>query len=260
MPAVMNSRERVMRALNYEKADRIGRFDSFWPEFQQIVCQKLGLPADTDLEDYFNIDIHIAVPDESTKPTGARIISEDGDYVVEVNGWGSLMRRKKGGYFNQFLTPAAPEADDFFKLDFDPPDLDSRFTAWDKEVAAEKAKGKCVFGKIGGPYIRTFFVRGEENFLMDIAAEPDLARDMASRMADHLLAVGCTELRRGQLYDTGIWIYDDMGSNKGPMMSPASFEHIFYPAYKISGNNPRSLHERRDRGTSKDRGQTYGQS
>lgn len=67
---------------------------------------------------------------------------------------------------------------------------------------------------------------------MDIAAEPDMTREMASIMAEHLLAVDVEELRRGNLYDTGIWIFDDMGSNKAPIMSPESFEYIFYPAYK----------------------------
>jgi uroporphyrinogen decarboxylase len=51
-------------------------------------------------------------------------------------------------------------------------------------------------------------------------------------MADHLIAVGLEQLRRWDLYETGIWIYDDMACNRGPMFSPARFELVFLPAYR----------------------------
>jgi len=234
---MFDSKSRVMKSLNFEKVDRIGRYEEFWPEFGEIVKNELGLKEDVSLEEYFHIDIHIAYPEEGIKPSGIEVLSEDDTYIVERGTWGSVWRKKKIGYFLEFMEPAAREPEDFFKVSFDPPNLDSRYESWLEEVQREKDKGKCVFGKIGGPYLRTALVRGEENFLMDIAAEPDIAKEMASKMADHLLAIGIEELKRGNLYDTGIWIFDDMGSNKGPMMSPGSFEYIFYPAYKkiVSG-------------------------
>ena len=67
---------------------------------------------------------------------------------------------------------------------------------------------------------------------MDIAQDPAFAKAMADRVADHITEIGKESLRRGNLYDTGLWIYDDMAYNHGPMMSPASFERIFLPAYK----------------------------
>lgn len=197
----------------------------------------MGLSKDVVLEDYFQIDINIAEPNEAIKPTIAEVLSENETYITERNGWGSVIRKKKDGYFYEYIESAAKEPEDFFKIQFDSANLDMRYIDWQKYVDNKKKKGKCVFGKIGGPYIRTSFVRGEENFLMDIAGEPELARDMVDKMADHLLEIGIEELRRGNLYDTGIWISDDMGNNRGPMMSPKSFEYIFYPGYKkiVSG-------------------------
>jgi uroporphyrinogen decarboxylase len=52
------------------------------------------------------------------------------------------------------------------------------------------------------------------------------------RVTDHILVVGLESLRRGELYDTGIWIYDDMAWNRGPMFSPAQFERVFLPCYR----------------------------
>ena len=114
---------------------------------------------------------------------------------------------------------------------FDSPYLDSRYEGFMKTVNALREK-RCVFCKTGGPYIRTSFLRGKEAFLMDIAGDPEFAKAMADRVADHIIEIGKESLKRGQLYDTGLWIYDDMAYNHGTMMSPASFEKIFLPAYK----------------------------
>jgi hypothetical protein len=80
--------------------------------------------------------------------------------------------------------------------------------------------------------MRTTYAHGESQFLMDIAGDPPLARALADKMADHLAAVGVEEMRRWLLHDTGIFIYDDMAYNGGPMFSPRSFEQVFLPAYR----------------------------
>jgi uroporphyrinogen decarboxylase len=95
----------------------------------------------------------------------------------------------------------------------------------------QQETGRAVFGKTGGPYLRTTYVRGETQFLMDIASDPGLARALADKMADHLLSVGREEIDRWDLAQTGIWIYDDMAYNDGPMFSPEAFERIFLPGY-----------------------------
>jgi uroporphyrinogen decarboxylase len=65
-----------------------------------------------------------------------------------------------------------------------------------------------------------------------VAGDPPLARAIADKVADHLAAVGVEQIRRWQLHETGIWIYDDMAHNRGPMFSPAQFERVFLPAYR----------------------------
>jgi len=229
----MDSKTRVMKSLNFEKVDRIGIFEhEFWEGFRVNCINDLKLPADTDLMDYFNMDIHIAVPDEAPFPLKAEIISETDDIIIERNGWGTLVKKRKGAYFEEELESAVKDRKGFDNLQFDPVDLEQRYSEWEKEVRLAKQKGKCVFGKIGGPFLRTEFIRGKMDYLADIAGDPDFVKDMVNRMTDHLLGIAKEELRRGNLYDTGIWIYDDIGCNRGPIMSPKSFEYIYYPAYK----------------------------
>jgi len=54
---------------------------------------------------------------------------------------------------------------------------------------------------------------------------------LAMMVTDHMTAVGLEAIRRFDLHDTGIWFFDDMASNKGPMFSPRTFEQVFLPCY-----------------------------
>jgi len=67
---------------------------------------------------------------------------------------------------------------------------------------------------------------------LDLVSDKVFAKALVEKVGNHLLSIGLESLRRANLYDTGIWIYDDMGSNDAPMFSPKTFEEIFLPVYK----------------------------
>ncbi len=224
------SHERVLRACRFQRPDRIPRFDSFW-ELSPAWEERLGSPETLS-------DIAIWCPREGTFPTRARLLERQGNWTVRVDDWGRTVRTRDGAYFDEVLEVPIPPGSDPERLFFDAPCLDLRYNidagdprATALHLAHDKAH-YCVFGKTGGPYLRTSFVRGTEQFLMDIAMDPPLARALADRMADHLIAIAVEQLRRWDLTDTGVWIYDDMAHNGGPMCSPASFEEVFLPAYR----------------------------
>ncbi|MBD3183054.1 hypothetical protein GF312_12235 [Candidatus Poribacteria bacterium] len=227
----MTSKERVMVTLNFRVPDRIPKFDSFWSEFAGKCKRELNLPENTNMYEHFSIDFAIAVADETPFPTRRELISDDGKNRIERDSWGRIIRTARGGYFYEELEVSVKTRKDLDSIKFDSPYLDSRYNGFVKTVENLRDK-RCVFCKTGGPYIRTSFLRGKTNFLMDIAGDPEFAKAMADRVADHIAEIGKESLRRGNLYDTGLWIYDDMAYNHGPMMSPKSFEKIFLPGYK----------------------------
>jgi len=223
------SKDRVLTAFEFRPPGRIPRFDGFW-EYPEEWRNRLGPIEELS-------DISIWVPNEGTFPTRERTIREDGDHMYLVDSWGRTVRQKRGAYFCETLEVPIPQGVDPDSVRFDPPDLDQRYLMADtpEETSANLRRDKaryCVFGKTGGPYLRTTLLRGEEQFLMDIAADPPLARALADKMADHLIGVAREEIRRWALHDTGVWIYDDMAYNSGPMFSPESFEKVFLPAYR----------------------------
>lgn len=233
----MNPQERVLTACAFRRPDRIPRFESFW-ELPAHWPAALG-PLDR------LTDVVIWYPDESPFPTRARRLKKQDGYIYEVDNWGRTVRRKTNAFFVKTLE--APLADDaaIDTVEFDSPALPQRYltgkadpsVTYPDEGAMRKALGAdkenhCVFAKTGGPYLRSTYVRDETRFLMDIASDPPRARAIAEKMARHLVAVGIEELRRWDLHGNGIWIYDDMAFNHGPMFSPGQFGQVLLPAYR----------------------------
>jgi len=219
-----------MAACAFQPPDRIPRYDKFW-EYPEVWARRFG-PADE------LTDVWILPPNETAFPSRARHLRDEGDDSFDVESWGRTIRSHRDAYFTETLTVPIPDGADPDDVEFDPPTADHRFLLGYEDAgtaARELARLKaryCVFVKTGGPYLRTTFVRGEEQFLRDIAGEPELARALADKVGEHISAVGVEALRRWDLRDTGVWIYDDMAHNGGPMFSPASFEKVFLPAYR----------------------------
>lgn len=226
----MTAKERVLAACRFQRPDRIPRFDSFW-EYPQEWRRRFGDPGGLS-------DVAIWVPQEGAFPTRRKFLKEEGGYRYSVDEWGRTVRSKPDAYFYETLEVPLGEGVDIDSVQFDAPGLDLRFLQGSATLAEaaralkDAQRRQCVFGKTGGPFLRSTFVRGEAQFLMDIAGDPLLAKAIADKVADHLLAVGLEEIRRWSLQDTGVWIYDDMAYNHGPMFSPEAFDRIFLPAYR----------------------------
>ena len=226
----MTSQERVMTALDFRPPDRIPLFDGYWAEFQEAWRREEQPAEGESIEDYYGVDIHIAVGDETLCPSRAEVLEQTDTHTVQRDGWGRVIRTVPGGYFYEQLESAVREPADLDSLPTDPVDLESRYASLDSRMEALKER-YCVFAKVGGPFIRTHFVRGETEFLCDMAADPSFARELAGYVGRHLTAVGLEELRRWDLYETGIWVYDDMASNRGPMFSPQTADEVLVPVW-----------------------------
>jgi uroporphyrinogen decarboxylase len=233
-----------MRALAFEPPDTVPTFENFWEEFTLEWRRQKGFspeggdprsprgaPKDWDIFEYYGVDVRVAAADETPWPSGAQSLSSDGVYTRQRDGWGRTSRTREGSYFSSLESPGmAPDNHDVGGLEFEPADADGRYAEFEQVVAVERER-RCVFAKVGGPFIRLSFVRGMEQWLLDLAAEQDFARELVERMVDHHIAIGLESLQRGNLWSTGIWIFDDMCSQRGPMMSPRTFERVFLPAY-----------------------------
>ena len=229
--AEMTSKERVMKMLNWEIPDRVPLIDGFWNEWTVKWRAEKGLSDDVSPNEYYLIDNYIAVGDETPYPSLAAELKREGGYIYKRDGWGQTIRvREQDSFFYEQLDFAYDDKGNLVYGDFEPAALPERYAAYDSCMEALKQR-YCVFVKTGGPFIRTYFMRGEVPFLMDMAADPKMAQEMVMRTAHHLAAIGVEQMRRWGLHDTGVWIFDDMAAAKGPMFSPRSAEQILAPAW-----------------------------
>ena len=227
----MNAKERVMTALDHQRPDRVPMFDSFWTEFTAKWREDLGLAQDATPGEHYEIEIRIAVADESPWPSDAMNIGKENGYTISRDSWGRIIRTGAGAKFFEELEVPVKDKSELDSLVFESPYEDFRYEEFLQNVENWRER-YCVFCKTGGPYLRTMNLRGIEQFLMDIREDPEFVRDLVDRVTTHLIDIGLEELRRGGLNDTGLWIYDDIGYNGGLMMSPESYEDLFYPAMK----------------------------
>jgi uroporphyrinogen decarboxylase len=229
----MTSKERVMAAMNFQEPDRVPRyFSSFWPEFKAL-WERVHGP--TDLFHHFGDDMRLVEPEESAWPARAGIAERRGDLIVVRTGWGETKLTSftdpPGQVMGQLLESAVKERIDPETLRFDDPLMDSRFEKAGKQAAALKDE-YFVWCKSGGPYLRAAFLRGEEQFWIDVVEDPGWARAFVDRVVDHLVAVAMEAMRRFGLQDTGIAIYDDVASSQGPFVGPKHYERVFLPALR----------------------------
>lgn len=239
----MNPEQRVLTACEFKQPDKIPTIDCFWsfPDSWQDCLGSVN----------FLSDVVIWAPNEGAFPGNARLLRQEGDSTYEVDRWGRTIRNRQEAYFSEILATPISEKTDLDSLTFEPPDLDSRFLEVEAETlldqpqvshvlgltgiqsALDETKSQsCLFGKTGGPYLRSSFLRGEADYLMEIVGNPARAKTLADKVADHLAAVGVQEIIRWNLQNTGIWICDDIAYNRGPFISPRSFERVFLPAYR----------------------------
>ena len=226
----MTSTQRVLAALDFRRPDRVPRYDNYWPEFIDAWRAEKGLPPEADIAQHYGLDVQIVIPDESPFPSQGRVLEEDDCCSLVRTGWGVVERHRHSAKFFERLDGPLPDKGLMDGLVFESPTLDSRFAPV-AEVEALKS-AYCVFVKTGGPYLRTSNLRGTTQWLVDLAEDEGFAHELAFRVTRHITAVGLEAIRRYDLAGTGIWFFDDMASNAGPMFSPRTFERVFLPCYR----------------------------
>ena len=176
----MTPSQRVLAACAFQRPDRIPRYDDFWsvpPEW----TARLGSPEEFT-------DVAIRVPLEGSFVTRRRLLKEEQGWRCWVDEWGRTLRGREDAYFYEVLEAPLADIRALDSLQFDSPDLEERYLLEQATMAetqaalAHERERFCVFGKTGGPYLRSSFVRGEAQFLMDIAGDPPLAQAIADKV------------------------------------------------------------------------------
>lgn len=246
----MTSRERVLAAVAHEDVDRIpidlAGFlgDSIELKAYERLKDHLGLDGaegekidatgtvvrpDRRLLSRFGADVHGLVP----KPGRAWTFHLDPGSDSFYNEWGIRLRRSPTStYYEMVEHPLAhadaraiesyplPDPRDPHRIDHMRRELEQINREAQRVVLLHAPRG-------GGVFEKALFLRGPEEFFLDLALQPDVAVLLVDRLVEFQIAFFDSTLRElGDLVDI-VQIGDDFGSQDGMMISPRMFREFF---------------------------------
>jgi uroporphyrinogen-III decarboxylase len=159
------------------------------------------------------------------------VLAENDRERIKRDGYGRIVHERKPDGLQRFEGYWLSEDPDLDRLRFDPPDDPRRYQGCIETMDRQRAHC-CPFSSSLGLFMYAFYLRGEENFLADLAGDPAYAGELLARCAPMVEATAAQAVRLCRTGETGHWFYDDMAMNNGPMFSPAVFERLLLPLYR----------------------------
>jgi uroporphyrinogen decarboxylase len=229
----MNRKARIQAAFKSAKTDRIPRYEIFFDSFKQNFLEYHHFASDFDIYDYYDrIDIGTVIADQRGPfYRSERLQSDDGDATIKFDSWGRKLYQRRSAYFEQALEVILADKTKLDKLVFDDPSAEDKYVDFERSASVASRRFAPVSGVLG-LFMGSYRMRGELDYLTDLAEDPGFCMALAGRLADFITETGLILARKTGTLDTAIWIYDELSSTQGPLFSPALFKKIFHPLYK----------------------------
>ncbi|MBL8131564.1 MAG: hypothetical protein JNL42_06875 [Anaerolineae bacterium] len=135
-PNCLAKLDRINKALRHEEPDRVPVSDFFWGNFLKRWREEKGLPEDTDIYEYYDLDWKVTTPNMDPHIRDFEIIRENDQEVVVRTGFEAVIRKKYADPMPEYIgfdTDTIEKAEAF---EFDDPTDDRRFfSAGDNQIA-----------------------------------------------------------------------------------------------------------------------------
>jgi uroporphyrinogen decarboxylase len=218
----MTPKQRVHAALRREPADRVPVFMWFHPVTARHLAEVLEVPV-SDVGAAMGDDVRMTWVNNNWAMEG---IVHEHEGEGHVDPWG--VRWVKEGAFNQPVgfPLAGASREEMLAYRFPEDKLDFLLHLMDPVLAH---KEKYFIGCDVSPCVFEMYwrLRGLENAVMDIAADPELTRTMFGKCASFALTLSrrvCSELPIDWL-----WCGDDVAGQTSMVMSPAAWRDLIKP-------------------------------
>ena len=229
----MNSKERVLAAVEHRRPDRLPV--DFWgtPETWERLQAHLNLPNGEALLQALGVDLRVAGP----KYIGPELEPNERGELKDV--WG-VVRKKveyEGGYYLEVCHSPLAQVTEPSELDHYPwPDPDW----YDYDEVARQAEKYAEYAIIngGGRLNRAsllhaaMYLRGMDLFMMDLALRPQLAKAILKHIAQCYLAHNERVFRASRGLVDIFMLGDDFGGQEGLLMSLAMWREFFAPGLR----------------------------
>ena len=232
----MTSRERYLRALNHQEADRIPITDSPWGE-TIARWKKEGLPENADLAEYFEWDRTAGYGGDWTLRLPGEIIEETDQYIISRSGNGAITKNFKSGAnvhhsTTQWLGFTITDRKSWEEHRGRLKPTRARIN-WDSLKSNREMIDRGILTVVMQPigFDPNSQIVGQPELLMAIIDDPEWVHDIFDVTTN--LAIGLMKLmiEEGAQFDVGMTT-DDLGYCAGPFFSPRHFRQILKPYHK----------------------------
>lgn len=221
----MTSRERVHAALHRQPTDRVPIFMWFHPETAQRLARSLEIPVSA-IGEAFGDDIRQTWVNNNYAMEG---IVHETDGEGHTDEWG--IRWVKSGPFNQVAASPLEYAEPAEVLDYAFPTDRLEHLLSLMNPVVENGHGRFLGCDVSPCVFEMYWrLRGMQQTLLDIHAEPELTRAMFERCAD--FAVLLSERACDRFPLDWLWTGDDIASQDSTILGPDTFREWVKPQLK----------------------------
>ncbi|MBU4212326.1 MAG: hypothetical protein KKD33_07065 [Verrucomicrobia bacterium] len=156
------------------------------------------------------------------------------DDTYSEDDWGCTWHNARGGTVGQVVKHPLADWSDLHALRIPNPEAQEDWAKLREEARRTRDRGKPVIGgprsfATGGFFDRLHFLRGLENFCIDLLTDPPELAELIQCVLDY-------NLRYIRLWlETGVdvmYFHGDLGTQNGLLISPEAFRKHLKPAYR----------------------------
>ncbi len=239
--------DRMNKTLRHEEADRVPISDFFWGSFLERWRAELGLPADADIYEYYDLDWVVAAPNLDPHIRPFEVLREDENEVVVRTGFEAVIRKKFADPMPEWLSFDTDTIEKTAAFEFeDPWDERRYFAAGDNQLAGvgdgftrntpawietvkERRPDFPVYGGIceANEYMQR--IVGPENLLLWVGLYPEEMGRFIERANAFALELLRAQIAAADGLLDGIIIWGDVAYKKDLFFSPKFWRKWYKP-------------------------------
>jgi len=242
--------ERVNKTLRHVEADRVPISDFFWGSFLERWRRELGLPKDTDIYTYYDLDWIVTVPNMDPHIRQFEILKENDEEVVVRTGFEAVIRKKFADPMPEFLEFETASPEKLREFTFDDPWDERRYLRGGDNQLAGVGDGFArnlppwidtvkrlrpdfpVYGSVCEAHEMLWRIVGSHNVLLWIALYPDELARFIERLHEFNLGITEAQIKAADGRVDGMVIWGDVAYTRDMLFSPEYWRKHFKPGVK----------------------------
>jgi uroporphyrinogen decarboxylase len=242
--------DRLNKTLRHQESDRVPVSDFFWSSFLKRWREELGLPRDTDIYHYYDLDWQVTTPNMDPHIKPFEILKETEEEVVVRTGFEAVIQKKFDLPMPAFLRFETDTIEKLEALQFDDPWDERRFfCGGDNQIAGvgdtfarnsppwiETVKSLHpnfpVYGSVCEAHESLWRIIGTENVMLWIGLYPDKIGRFVERLNEFALELARAQIQAAGGFLDGMVVWGDVAYKRGLFFSPDYWRKHFKPGVK----------------------------